>query len=104
MSSLGSLGSLGSMAIGAEFFPIRKVELCGGQVRVTAVIPPGPLLTGHVTVYGADGFMVSTGKTVIVPPHDFHVEYTYGLGITSIESAGEVQDLSKLPGWGIVQQ
>ena len=93
-----NLGELGTVAIGERAFPVKRLCLSGGKVRITVEIPPSTEeIRGHIAVYSPDGQRVSLGKTYCVPARKFTVEFDYGLHVATVAGFDEEVDVSKLP-------
>lgn len=91
---------LGYVVVDGCRFQVVSVYLAGGEFRsLLGITPCRDRLSGQIQLYGPDGELVARGKTVIIPPHTETVRFAYGFRITDVSSAGEVLDVSTLPGW-----
>ena len=91
--------SVGHAVIGGVRFEVTGVSLAGGEVKISILLPPGPAVSGPITVFGTDGQGIGQGKTVKVPAHTSVVMFDYGLRISEVSSANESVNLADLPGW-----
>lgn len=95
-----SLSHLGHVTLGGERFFLSAVRVEHGQFEVDIDVPPADFgLRGHIRLFGRDGRFVAEGKMYTIPPHTQRVCFTYGFGITSVDTKDVAVNLGDLPGW-----
>jgi hypothetical protein len=95
-----ALSHLGHVTVGGERFFLSAVRVDHGKFEVDIDLPPADYeLAGHVQLFDRHGSFVAEGKKYTIPPHTERVCFTYGFGITSVDTKDIEVNLGDLPGW-----
>lgn len=78
----------GYVVISGQLFGITRVALQDSEIKITFCIPPGPMLNGSITVFGADGKGCWQGNLFNLQARDEPWMCTYGLRINHVDDQG----------------